>query len=239
MRPTCSVAECLTPSYAKGMCNAHYRRWLLYGDPKIRLKAANKGKICKLEPCTKPARNRGLCAMHYQRWVRYGDPLRVRKAAHGDPERFYRNVVLQYDGTDCLIWPFSKDGNGYGKMWVDDGCRIVSRMVCEDTSGPPPTPDHQAAHSCGKGKLGCVAKDHLSWKTPASNMADKLAHGTHSRGELNPMALIVESAAREILALKGHVKAKEIAARFGVSVDVVYQIHRRRSWKWLTDEIAA
>ncbi|WP_292637037.1 hypothetical protein [Mesorhizobium sp.] len=58
-------------------------------------------------------------------------------------------------------------------MMKDGKCRRVSRLVCEEVHGPPPSPDHEAAHSCDNGDLGCATKRHLSWKTPKENTADK------------------------------------------------------------------
>ena len=33
----CSFGDCLKPQWARGWCQAHYRRWKLYGDPAILL----------------------------------------------------------------------------------------------------------------------------------------------------------------------------------------------------------
>lgn len=110
--------------------------------------------------------------MHYARWRRYGDASTRKTAANGDVLKYYREVVLPYDGTDCLIWPFSCDRNGYAKAWVDGKCCIVSRMLCEDVNGPPPSPEYHAAHACHQGAYGCVTKGHLEWQTPQENLAD-------------------------------------------------------------------
>lgn len=32
-KPICSVADCCKPQYARGWCEAHYRRWLVQGTP--------------------------------------------------------------------------------------------------------------------------------------------------------------------------------------------------------------
>src|SRR5690349_16938907 len=106
--------------------------------------------------------------------------------APGEAQRFYRDVVLPYEGDDCLFWPYSKWGRGYGHVWADGRQQYVHVLVCREANGPAPTPKHEAAHSCGKGHLGCCARKHLSWKTRSENHADKITHGTMLRGDTHP-----------------------------------------------------
>jgi hypothetical protein len=113
-----------------------------------------------------------------------------------------------------------------------NGC-LVSRRVCEETKGPPPTPAHEAAHSCGKGHLACVTKGHLSWKTHAENQTDKLIHGTDNRGQKHMMVKLTEDDVREIRALRGTMLQREIARQFGISQQSVGDIFRRATWGWL------
>lgn len=185
--------------------------------------------LCSIPGCGKPYRGHGWCYAHYMRWWRYGDPL-AGGTAVGEPERFLREVILAYDGDECLTWPYAKTGKGYG--WI--GKSLVSRLVCEEIYGPPPTPDHQAAHSCGNGHLACCAKGHLSWKTSVENQADRLAHDTHVRGERSATAKLTESDVHQVRLLKstgqGHV---EIAARFGVGPSTIRAVLEGRSWAWL------
>lgn len=189
-------------------------------------------RICSVEGCGKPYWGRGYCSSHYQRWRRNGDPLAGR-TPEGEPRRFYEEVVLAYEGNDCLRWPYSTTA-GYGTIHHAGRSALVSRCVCEEIYGPPPTPEHQAAHSCGKGHEGCVAKAHLSWKTRVENEEDKLAHGTRYRGEQHGWAKITEADAREIIALKGHMLQRDIAAMFGISRPAVGLIHQGKNWAWLS-----
>lgn len=156
----------------------------------------------------------------------------------GEARRFYREVVLTYDGDDCLIWPYMRDAKGYGRMKVDGRMSLVSRRVCEEINGQAPTPKHEAAHSCGNGHLACATKGHLSWKTRAENCADKLIHGTHDRGERNSQAKLTEAQAREVLALKGKETHRSIAERFGIARQTVTRIQSGNGWAWLSDATA-
>lgn len=192
--------------------------------------------LCSIPDCGKRVLNksRGLCSAHYQRLWKYGDALEIKCRRH-EAQTFYEDVVLQYEGDDCLIWPYAKSSNGYGSIQRNLKRGNVSRFVCEDANGPPPTPEHEAAHSCGNGHLGCVTKGHLSWKTPIENNADKRLHGTHFRGEQSHSSKLTDNEAREIRSLKGKETLASIATRFGVSASLVSAIHLGKRWSWLPD----
>lgn len=189
--------------------------------------------ICTIADCSKPrANSRGWCWGHYTRWRRHGDPL-GGGAAPGTAIRFYTEVVLAYDGEGCLTWPYAVDDHGYGKLSRDGQMCRVPRLVCEVVNGPPPAPDHVAAHSCGNGMRGCCTKRHLSWKTSAENSADMLIHGTDNRGEKHRMVKLTEEEVREIRAIGSTMPQREIADRFGVSRSSIGYIQSRKTWGWL------
>lgn len=188
-------------------------------------------RLCSIPDCGKPYWGRGYCSTHYQRWRRNGYPLAGR-TPEGEPQRYLTEVVLKYDGDECLTWPYGKTA-GYGSIQHNGRDALVSRIVCEEENGPPPTPEHQAAHLCGKGHEGCVTRKHLVWKTRLENQADKLIHGTMLRGERHFWAKITEAQAREILSLKGQMLQREIAERFGISRPAVGMIHRGKNWAWI------
>lgn len=190
-----------------------------------------KQSLCLIEGCGKPNKARGFCNLHYQRLLKHGDPLGGGTSI-GEPQRFFEEIA-QYNGDECLAWPFAHNKNGYGRMRVDGKMVYVTRRLCEEVNGPPPTPKHEAAHSCGNGHEGCVTKRHLEWKTPSENQADKLTHGTHNRGERQGASKLTETQAREILAFKGKETQRSIAERFGVSRTAVSQIHCGRNWNWM------
>lgn len=194
--------------------------------------------LCKIEACGKAAINsRGWCSGHYQRWQRHGDPLggsTPRGDSAGSPARYLREVAILYDGDECLLWPFTTNGAGNAQIRHRGRNKLVSRIVCEEEHGPPPTPKHEAAHSCGKGHEACVTKRHLEWKTPKQNNADKLIHGTHNRGDRCPVAKLTEADVREIRRLlAGGTVQREIATRFGVDQSNISQINRGHSWGWM------
>lgn len=194
--------------------------------------------LCSIPNCGKPVFRRNWCNAHYQRWRRHGEPLgggRPRGDNLGSPFLYYRVVVLTYVGDECLIWPFSRS-RGYGTI-RHDGCdRYVHRLVCEEENGPPPSADSDAAHSCGRGKQGCVTKGHMSWKTRKGNEADKLSHGTIARGERNGHAKLTEAEVLEIRRLKGGMPQCRIAERFSVSEATISEIMNGKKWRWLRED---
>jgi hypothetical protein len=190
-------------------------------------------RICSVEGCGKPVFGHGWCNAHYSRWRRHGDPS-CGSTAPGEAQRFYREVVLTYDGIDCLIWPYGKAGLGYGIIHDESGAnRYVHRLVCEELHGLAPTSEHEAAHSCGRGHQGCVAKRHLSWKTSAGNKADQLIHGTRIRGTSQWNSKLTESDIREIRALRGVQHQKHTAVRFNVTKSQISRIQKRQAWGWV------
>lgn len=200
----------------------------------------SKHMSCIVDGCSKKQEAKGLCCSHYYHQRKYGDPLagKFSRTRSGEPRRFYEEVVLTYDGDECLIWPYAKLHNGYAMMTSHGRSNRVSRIVCEDTNGPPPTPEHQAAHSCGNGHLGCVAKKHLSWKTPTENQADRIIHGTVCRGESSGSSKLTSELVLYIYSLKGKLGQKKIAKNFNVGRTTVAYIHRGKSWSWLTNSKA-
>lgn len=189
--------------------------------------------LCKIEDCGRLATRRGLCGRHYQKWYNHGDPLGGRSYPdRGEALKYYRDVVLAYEGDECLQWPFGRS-NGYGTISLGGRSQLVHRRVCEDVNGPPPTPKHEAAHSCGKGYEGCCAKRHLTWKTHADNVADTIIHGTRNRGERHGSAKLTRADVLAIRELRGRLLQREIADQFGISATCVSQIHRREIWGWL------
>jgi hypothetical protein len=155
------------------------------------------------------------------------------QVSKGEPLRYYREVVLSYEGDDCLIWPYGKS-KGYGHLNATDRTGIVARRVLEDKIGPAPSALHDAAHSCGWGAHGCVNPRHLRWATKIENMRDQYAHGTRVRGERHGNAKLTSSDVAAIRAMKGKALQREIADRFGVSREQIRDIQNGKNWGWLT-----
>lgn len=187
--------------------------------------------LCSVPGCGKPLNSRGWCLAHYRRWQRHGDPLAGR-TPEGDPERYYRDVVLTYRGDECLQWPYARNSKGYPMLNIEGRDRLLARILCEDANGIAPTSQHEAAHSCGKGHEGCLTPSHLSWKTPTENAADRVAHGTETAGEKHGMSKLTEADVRQIHSLNGKVSQRTLAAQFGVSQGQIHRILSGKAWSF-------
>ena len=105
--------------------------------------------------------------------------------------------------------------------------------------GPIP-PGLQVCHHCDV-KL-CVRPDHLFLGTNAENAKDMRDKGRGRnpppppRGEANHAAKLTEEQVREILARGYESTARELAAEFGVSHQLIGFIRQGRLWKHLATD---
>jgi HNH endonuclease len=140
-----------------------------------------------------------------------------------------------HDETDeCLIWPFSVDGHGYGHFQIDGKMWRVTILVCELRYGPKPTPKHEAAHGPCNNPT-CFNYRHLSWKTHRENSLDKHRDKTMPSypGIINPRARLSEEKIieiRESYHLRG-TSRKEIAQQFKIQTDHADKIIHGRLWR--------
>lgn len=104
--------------------------------------------------------------------------------------------------------------------------RLMAEAFIPNPDGKP-----DVAHQDNNGLHNAVIN--LRWATEAENMADKLIHGTHERGERHHNAKLTNSQADQIrwYRVEGfHPRA--LAQMFGVSVWTIYDVcnpKRRRS----------
>lgn len=174
----------------------------------------------------------GLCAAHYKRLRRNGDidqdkPLGGRDAS--GREAFLSEIASWSDRQECVAWPFTKGAKGYGVLKVRGKAIGAHRYVCQLVHGLPPSSKHEAAHSCGNGHLGCVNPNHLSWKTPKENAADKVRHGTDNGGTRNGRAKLSIHQVRLIRNLCEKTN-RQIAIEFGVGEATISNVLTRKTW---------
>ncbi len=116
---------------------------------------------------------------HYRRWYEHGDPLHT---VYGDREliqAFIQRAIAWPRKRACLIWPYTRDGNGYARLKVG----LIHRIVCHAVHGQPPRNKPDALHSCGQGHQGCISPWHLYWGNDQDNKNDSVSHGTASGGK--------------------------------------------------------
>jgi hypothetical protein len=188
---------------------------------------------CEAVGCDKPVFRRCLCAAHYSRLLRHGDIEATAKPANGDILTWLEDRHLHI-GEECLAFPFLRNGNGYGRVTYG-GQRIgAHRAMCILAHGEPPTPKHEAAHSCGKGHEGCVNPGHLRWATRVENLADRVEHNGGNRGSRHGNAKL---SAEVVIAIRRRLAAGEAQASIAVDCQIeqstVSKINRRVLWGWL------
>lgn len=136
--------------------------------------------------------------------------------------KFLRDHV-GYQDPKCLTWPLAREWQGYGILGHDGRRFKAHRYMCELAHGKPPTPKHEAAHSCGNGHLGCVNPRHLSWKTRAENQQDRSRHGrSNIQGRARKLTY---AQALQVRAEQGKTPVCYLADRYGVSRGVIRKIH--------------
>jgi hypothetical protein len=130
------------------------------------------------------------------------------------------------DEGHCLIWPFFRDKCGRGWLKYLGKSHYAHRLMCKLVKGEPPTQEHHAAHTCGKGHLGCVHPKHLEWKTPSENMADCVVHGTQPKHHLGNKGHFTREQVDQIRELLKSNTQRAVAGMYGVTESTISNIAR-------------
>lgn len=185
-------------------------------------------KSCSVEGCGGAFYSLGYCYPHYRRFRRHGDPL-GGTTSKGVVANFVRSLISGAISSDeCITWPFAR-GTGGRAAYQANGKRVTAhRYICEAVHGEPPSNEHQAAHSCGNGHLGCVNPKHLRWATPQENMDDQPLHGRRRNGERHYASKITEA---DVAAIRSSTEGpKALAARYGINRNTVMRVRNRKNW---------
>lgn len=228
----CAVDDCDGDAYKRGFCNRHYYRVLTYGSPHIFKRLREPGRIgarCIVEGCERlvgPKSGRGMCGLHLKRSI-VGVPLQKPLLISPRLKAQFIHQHLSYNGAECLIWPFKLGNKGYAPMrWMGRKTH-AHRVICALVHGEPPFDGAEAAHSCGKGHLGCVAPNHLRWATRRENASDMRVHGTLGRNRTlrgDEVATAKFTNAEAIEIYNDPRPRKIIAAERGCCINAVWNI---------------
>lgn len=94
---------------------------------------------------------------------------------------YLRNAVASHMSDECLLWPFGKDRQGYGKVWLDGDTVRAHRVAYKLVHDKWPMPN--GLHSCDNPT--CFNPFHLSAGDNKANQAEKAAKGRQIRGEMH------------------------------------------------------
>jgi hypothetical protein len=186
---------------------------------------------CIIDGCLNIVIGNGLYRHHYDLKRRHGDPMIIGKVEKKQQQLAFIDRAVLCKDDQCLLWPYGN--GGYVRIWNKTKKRrhTVSRIVCEKIHGPPPTEAHEAAHSCGKGHLGCINGSHLRWDTHKGNMADMLIHDTVQHGERNKLSQLTAKQIIQIREMRYNYTNVQLSKIFGVSQVTISLIINNKRWK--------
>jgi hypothetical protein len=141
----------------------------------------------------------------------------------------FLHQALKSQTDECILWPFGKRKDRYGKIKLKKKTMNSHRYVCISAHGSP-SAGLDARHLCGV-KL-CVNPRHLKWGTRSENMLDMYAHNTMFCGEKSSRSKVSTQVVSEILK-STELSYKKLAEKYGLSESQVGRIKRREQWRFL------
>lgn len=129
-----------------------------------------------------------------------------------------------YQGDDCLPWPFHRLPTGRGMLGYRGKLHHASRLMCIVAHGEPPTPQHQAAHNCDNGHLACMNQKHLEWKTCSDNHLDRRRNGTTTTNRYGNAGALSRDEVVAIRTMKDRPTNTTLAKRYGVSMGTIRRV---------------
>lgn len=149
----------------------------------------------------------------------------VEERINNNYKKQIKSFEEKIEKTDsCWLWKAAKSKSGYGVFSLNRKWMRAHRASYTIYKGPIPD-GLLVLHSCDT--PDCVNPDHLSLGTPKKNMDEMRERGRERKrkGNDHPCCKITDEQAQEIRELrKQKVPAKEIAKKFNISFEYVYQI---------------
>lgn len=143
-------------------------------------------------------------------------------------------AVAACHSDECLIWPFRKDRDGYGRVRPprEEYGRITfgaHRLAFKLVNGR--WPDPLGIHSCDT--PSCINPAHIKDGTHAINHAQKVARGRSTRGVLQHSAKLNDDLVRQIRIEYRPRKFgyHRLANKYGVTKPIIKGIIRGTLWR--------
>jgi predicted GIY-YIG superfamily endonuclease len=81
----CTIQDCGKEVESKGLCNRHYLRMRIHGDPLAggAFRVREHSMYCSIDDCDREFAALGYCSLHLKRFYAHGDPLTVLDRSKG------------------------------------------------------------------------------------------------------------------------------------------------------------
>lgn len=133
----------------------------------------------------------------------------------------FLSKVMPVPFSGCWLWMGADFSYGYGAFSFHNQNRPAHRVSWLLHKGEIPE-GLFVLHKCDVAV--CVNPEHLFLGTQQDNMTDKVEKRRQARGEGHGMSKLSDAQTAEILALKGSLKAKAVASRYGVTPERIWQL---------------
>ena len=154
--------------------------------------------------------------------------MRKPKSPAGEPRRWLE-ASLESETDECIEWPFSTNGNGYGHLRIDGPKKLAHRWVLVQATGHDKV-GMDAAHApgiCHNRK--CVNKRHLRWASRKENLRDRKVDDTLNHGTRNGMHKLTEA---DVLNIRNStLRSADLAEMFGVDIRNIDRARSGATWK--------
>jgi len=129
--------------------------------------------------------------------------------------------------SGCWLWLGQWNRAGYGQASIDGVSKPAHRVFFSHAIGQPVRRGVMVCHKCDT--PACVNPTHLFAGTNSDNMLDMYRKGRAGVRDLSRKLDV--RAAEEIHGLRGRMSNQAIADRFGISIQMVANVLKGRSWR--------
>lgn len=133
--------------------------------------------------------------------------------------------------NDCLVWPYSRDKNGYGVVQFEQKANRAHKVAFRVTFGHWAKP--YTLHHCDNPP--CFNPLHLYAGTMKDNASDRVKRGRQARGEDQGLAVLTEA---QVLEIKRDYRYRKVgcyqlAEKYGVCPATIHHALIGRTWRHL------
>ncbi len=144
---------------------------------------------------------------------------------------YFLGAIESHNSNECLIWPFAKDGGGYGMLHFERRLVKAHRLAFKIAYGHWPTP--KGCHSCDT--PACFNFRHIFEGTQTQNLRDASNKGRTSRGQDCHSSKLSPDLVRQIRAEYIHADGRygygTLAVKYNVCFATIRDIIKRKIWR--------